>query len=44
MNLYQDLCLQEHNQMEINYEKGQSILLFEKEKNESDEILDLFHR
>ena len=42
MNLYQDLCLQEHNQMEINYEKGQSILLFEKEKNESDEILDLF--
>lgn len=42
LNMYQDAYLQEHNLMEIDYEKGQSILFFEKEKNESDEILDLF--
>lgn len=42
LNQYQDAYLHDHNQMKINYGKGQSILFFEKEKNESDEILDLF--
>lgn len=42
LNLYQDAYLHDHNQMKINYGKGQAISFFEKEKNESDEILDLF--
>ena len=42
LNMYQDAYLQEHNLMEIDYEKGQAISFLEKEKNESDEILDLF--
>lgn len=32
MNLYQDLCLQEHNQMEINYEKGNLFCSSKKKK------------
>lgn len=42
LNLYQDSYLQEYNQMEIDYEKGQSISFFKKEENEFDEKLDLF--
>lgn len=42
LNQYQDAYLHDHNQMKINYGKGQAISFFEKEKNESDEILDLF--
>lgn len=42
VNLYQDMCLQEHNRMEINYEKGQSISFDEREQEELEEVLDLF--
>lgn len=42
LNLYQDAYLQAHNQMKINYEKGQVISFFKKKKNEPDEIFELF--
>lgn len=42
VNLYQDMCLQEHNRMEINYEKGQSISFDERKQEELEEVLDLF--
>lgn len=42
LNLYQDVYLQEHNLMEIDYEKGQSISFLKKEVNELEEGVDLF--
>lgn len=42
LNLYQDAYLQEHYQMEINYETGQTISFFEKKDNVLDGDLDLF--
>lgn len=42
VNLYQDMCLQEHNRMEIDFEKGQSISFYEKDQEELEEVMDLF--
>lgn len=42
VNLYQDMCLQEKNRMEIDFEKGQSISFDEREQEELEEVLDLF--
>lgn len=43
VNMYQDAYLQDHYQMKINYEKGQSIsFLNKKEEKDLDETLDLF--
>ena len=41
-NLCQDAYLQEHKQMKINYEKGQTISFLKIEKNELKEVLNLF--
>ncbi len=41
-NLYQNACLQSDNQMEINYEEGQTILFSPKVEIDSDKALDLF--
>ena len=41
-NLYQNMYLQDHKQIEINYEKKQIITFSEKKENESEEALDLF--
>lgn len=42
VNLYQDMCLQEHNRMEIDFEKGQSILFYERDQEELEAVMDLF--
>ena len=42
LNLYQDVYLLDHKQMEINYENGQTISFSEKKENESEETVDLF--
>ncbi len=42
VNLYQDMCLQEHNRMEIDFEKGQSILFYERDQEELESVMDFF--
>lgn len=41
-NIYQDVYLQDHEQIEINYEKGQIISFLEKKESAPEENLDLF--